>query len=138
MKHRDPKTGDVYMISDRKGWRKARGQKMTLEMNEEQRAELARLWALDAKQKARVLEKKMGTEPLEKENADLKRQLEERRNLAKKRFYADLLIYCLLEINLFAIMTQQWDVKLLYFFLAEVVGLLVWTGWAFFWESRKS
>ena len=41
--------------------------------------------------------KKMGTEPLEKENADLKRQLEERRNLAKKRFYADLLIYCLLE-----------------------------------------
>ena len=82
--------------------------------------------------------KKMGTEPLEKENADLKRQLEERRNLAKKRFYADLLIYCLLEINLFAIMTQQWDVKLLYFFLAEVVGLLVWTGWAFFWESRKS
>lgn len=104
---------------------------MTLELNEEQRA-------LDAKQKARVLEKKMGTEPLEKENADLKRQLEERRNLAKKRFYADLLIYCLLEINLFAIMTQQWDVKLLYFFLAEVVGLLVWTGWAFFWESRKS
>lgn len=82
--------------------------------------------------------KKMGTEPLEKENADLKRQLEERRNLAKKRFYADLLIYCLLEINLFAIMTQQWDVKLLYFFLAEVVGLLVWTGWAFFWESRKA
>lgn len=82
--------------------------------------------------------KKMGTKPLEKENADLKRQLEERRNLAKKRFYADLLIYCLLEINLFAIMTQQWDVKLLYFFLAEVVGLLVWTGWAFFWESRKS
>lgn len=82
--------------------------------------------------------RKLGLNLLEKENADLKRQLEERRNLAKKRFYADLLIYCLLEINLFAIMTQQWDVKLLYFFLAEVVGLLVWTGWAFFWESRKS
>lgn len=79
----------------------------------------------------------MGTEPLEKENADLKRQLEERRYLAKKRFYADLLIYCLLEINLFAIMTQQWDVKLLYFFLAEVVGLLVWTGWALFKEKEK-
>lgn len=31
-------------------------QKMTLEFNEEQRAELARLRALDAKQKARVLE----------------------------------------------------------------------------------
>ena len=77
-------------------------------------------------------------EQLKIRNAELKRQLEERRNLAKKRFYADLLIYCLLEINLFAIMTQQWDVKLLYFFLAEVVGLLVWTGWAFFWESRKS
>ena len=29
---------------------------MTLELNEEQRAELARLRALDAKQKARVLE----------------------------------------------------------------------------------
>jgi len=57
MKHRDPKTDDVYMISDRKGWRKTReGQKMTLELNEEQRAELARLRALDAKQKARVLE----------------------------------------------------------------------------------
>lgn len=37
MKHRDSKTDDVYMISDRKGWRKTReGQKMTLEMNEEQ------------------------------------------------------------------------------------------------------
>lgn len=57
MKYRDPKTDDVYMISDRKGWRKTRaGQKMTLELNEEQRAELARLRALDAKQKARVLE----------------------------------------------------------------------------------
>lgn len=22
-------------------------------------------------------------------------------------------------------------------YLAEVVGLLVWTGWAFFWESQK-
>ncbi len=52
----------------------------------------------------------MGTEPLEKENADLKRQLEERRNLAKKRFYADLLIYCLLEINLFAI-SGRWMAK---------------------------
>ena len=79
----------------------------------------------------------MGTEPLEKENADLKRQLEERRHLAKKRFYADLLIYGLLEINLFAIMTQQWDDKLLYLFLAEVVGLLVWTGWALFKEKEK-
>lgn len=57
MKYRDSKTDDVYMISDRKGWRKTgEGQKMTLELNEEQRAELARLRALDAKQKARVLE----------------------------------------------------------------------------------
>ena len=68
----------------------------------------------------------MGTEPLEKENADLKRQLEERRNLAKKRFYADLLIYCLLEINLFAIMTQQWDVKLLTFSWQK--SLDCWSG----------
>lgn len=89
------------------------------------------------KQGVNDMRREGGLNLLEKENADLKRQLEERRNLAKKRFYADLLIYCLLEINLFAIMTQQWDVKLLYFFLAEVVGLLVWTGWAFFWESQK-
>ena len=75
---------------------------------------------------------------LKTENADLKRQLEEQRLLSRKEFYANLLIYGLLNINIFVIMTQKWDFALLYFLLAEALGVFVWTGWAYFRESRKS
>lgn len=75
---------------------------------------------------------------MQKENAELKRKLEEQRLFQKKEFYANLLFYGLLNINILVIMTQKWDITLLYFLLMEALGLFVWTGWAYFWESRKS
>lgn len=72
----------------------------------------------------------MGTDPLEKENADLKRQLEERR--------FETFTNCLYLVNVLAVTTQKWDVWLLYFFATESAGLFIWMAWVAFWDSRKS
>lgn len=72
----------------------------------------------------------MGTEPLEKENAELKQKLETRR--------FETFTNCLYLVNILAITTQKWDACLLYFFAAELAGLFIWMVWEVFWDSRKS
>lgn len=77
-------------------------------------------------------------ERVKTENAELKRQLEERRLLLKRKGCMDLLIAGLIEINLCVVMTQKWDTMLLYFFLTESVGLFALIAWISFCDSKKS
>lgn len=67
---------------------------------------------------------------LQKENAELKRQLEERR-------FGSFINFLYL-VNILAITTQKWDTWLLYFFTAELAELFIWLAWASFWDSRRA
>ncbi len=69
-------------------------------------------------------------EQLKAENAELKRQLKERR--------FDTFVNCLQLVNVLVITTQKWDTWLFYLFAAELLGLFAWIILVTFCDSKKS
>lgn len=67
-------------------------------------------------------------EELKIKNAELQNKLENRR--------LETISYLISLINILVIMTQKWDVLLLYLFALELIGALIWMGWVAFLDSK--
>lgn len=70
----------------------------------------------------------MGLETLKIKNAELRKKLEIRR--------LETISYLIFLINILVIMTQKWDILLLYLFALELIGALIWMGWVAFLDSK--